>query len=507
MSNKSISRRRGHQSNDNLKNIFVMTMTNKGILITLFLLVFGSICIYSNFALVQEYSRPTYNDSWSNQNGKDVAVATGSSSVNNNNNNNNNVVHEYRNVLGRGSRSSSSLRSGRTSSTNATSAKNENNQSQQEVILQWKSSKSVVIGLAAGYGLGVYKSFVGSLRSTGYDGNIILGIAPNPSSDVVSYLEKQNVTTYQVEKGNCTYKGYPQVNGRPSEDQVCSVNYPDYKIQWSRFLMAKDWLLACQECTDGVMLTDVRDAFYQSDPFAYFDLPQVQIPKPIMVFEEIFPNLTVNHWLTEMPVSKCRKTKILRNHSLPMICSGSTMGSREGILRYIDAMKKEFDYWKHHDNCRSDMVGDDQAIHDYLFYQDKFGYGSDSNQVVAVKHRTGPIHVVGFQADKIFRRAIKNLAESQYGEQRNMTIQNMKAERYRIPAGAGSDDNSVSSYPWQDWLGKSPLAGPPGGFVDPTTGYILNNNGVPSPQLHQFDRFGLYFHRVYLKQLGNEKKW
>ena len=30
----------------------------------------------------------------------------------------------------------------------------------------------------------------------------------------------------------------------------------------------------------------------------------------------------------------------------PVLCSGDVMGSREGIMDYIEAMKEEFDYWK-----------------------------------------------------------------------------------------------------------------------------------------------------------------
>lgn len=49
-----------------------------------------------------------------------------------------------------------------------------------------------------------------------------------------------------------------------------------------------------------------------------------------------------------------------------MLCSGSTMGTRDGILDYIAAMVKEFDIWLSQAKCRFDIIGDDQSIHDYL---------------------------------------------------------------------------------------------------------------------------------------------
>jgi hypothetical protein len=42
------------------------------------------------------------------------------------------------------------------------------------------------------------------------------------------------------------------------------------------------------------------------------------------------------------------------------------MGTRDGILGYIEAMRKEFDAWLSVEKCRFDIIGDDQSIHDYL---------------------------------------------------------------------------------------------------------------------------------------------
>lgn len=113
------------------------------------------------------------------------------------------------------------------------------------------------------------------------------------------------------------------------------------------------FLEACPSCTDGVMLTDVRDAVFQAgeylaliwrnndkntshilflDPFAAaVDLKQ---QAPLMVFEE-HPHMKNTHWLTDFPIRSCRKHIVGETQ---VLCSGSTMGSREGILDYIDVM-------------------------------------------------------------------------------------------------------------------------------------------------------------------------
>ena len=134
----------------------------------------------------------------------------------------------------------------------------------------WQSKNSAVLALASGLGIGDYQRFVGSLRATGYTGHIILGISKQASSDILDYLKKNDVTTHFIEPADqCTHHGSIGSDGKPldtnnSHEWHCPKNYPDYKISWARFFMYKDWLKECPSCTDGIMLTDARDAFFQA---------------------------------------------------------------------------------------------------------------------------------------------------------------------------------------------------------------------------------------------------
>ena len=312
----------------------------------------------------------------------------------------------------------------------------------------WDSSKSAVLGLASGYSRYVYEGFVGSLRATGFSGHIILAIAKDAPPDVISYLTEQNVTMKHVEKAEkCTYDGAIGDKGTPidmnkSHEWKCPKDYPDYKITWARFLYYRDWLNDCPSCTDGIMLTDVRDAFFQRDPFAAaVERNQVH---PLMVFEET-PDQTTEHWLADWPVTTCREHKLGKK---PMLCSGSVMGSREGILDYIDVMEEEFKYWMQREKCRFDNRGDDQSIHNYLYYTNRF------KNAVSIPHRQGPIHVVGHQADQIFRNATKG-AEG---------------------AGVGIGEIFIKDNNWKEWLPHKY------GLID-TNGLITNEDGAPSAQV------------------------
>ena len=137
-----------------------------------------------------------------------------------------------------------------------------------------------------------------------------------------------------------------------------------------------------------------------------------------------------------------------------MLCSGSIMGSREGILDYIDVAIEEFDEWKTKPKCRTGLIGDDQSIHNYLYYSNRL------KNAIAIPHRTGPIHVVGYQAARIFEEA-KEEAKGQPGV--NFYVEDDK---------------------WQKWLPEKH------GLLDEKTGMILNLDGSPSGQVHQYDRFG-----------------
>ena len=313
----------------------------------------------------------------------------------------------------------------------------------------WDSSKSAVLGLATGYPRYVYEGFVGSLRATGFSGHIILAIAKNAPEDVVSYLKEHNVIMKHVEKAEkCTYDGAIGEEGVPidmneSGEWKCPKDYPDYKITWSRFLYYRDWLNDCPSCTDGVMLTDVRDAFFQRDPFVTAnERNQVH---PLMVFQES-PETDTEHWLTDWPVSACRKHKLGKK---PMLCSGSVMGSREGILDYIDVMEEEFKYWMQRENCRIDNRGDDQSIHNYLYYTNRF------KNAVSIPHRQGPIHVVGYQAARILENARKEAED----------------------ASVDTSEIFIKDKNWKEWLPRKY------DLIDTSTGLIVNEDGTPSAQV------------------------
>lgn len=128
------------------------------------------------------------------------------------------------------------------------------------------TSSASVMGMASGYRLGVYQRFVGSLRRSGFQGHVFLGVAPDVDPAILEYLRRRNVTAKVQTWVNCTYSDSDRKNDI-FQKTTCAHPYPDIKIRWSRFPLIRDWLQECAACTGPVLITDVRDSYFQKNPF------------------------------------------------------------------------------------------------------------------------------------------------------------------------------------------------------------------------------------------------
>jgi hypothetical protein len=344
------------------------------------------------------------------------------------------------------------------------------------------SSTATVMGMATGYSVGVYKRFVGSLRKSGFSGmlqgmlynlltfsfrrfhfshtyysigNIILIIAEQPAVGVEKYLESKGVIMKKLKTVPCTTQIFDKKDAKSSHDKevlTCADPYPYLKIRWGRFPLLRDYLEECQTCTGPVLVTDVRDALFQRDPFGD-GAPNVT---GLQVFEEPKFQKTT-HWLVKAPVSKCKGGLVLDEI---MLCSGTTIGTREAMLEYLEIMHQEMTAWmKDPKCCCNKMNGDDQSIHNYLYYTGKFPFA------IAIKNRMGIVHTVGKQAAEIY-----------------------KAHERALKRNLGDKDLArVVPFPGTEkW--KNPWLGPEFDLVD-NEGFFLDYDGSRSRVVHQWDRF------------------
>ena len=221
--------------------------------------------------------------------------------------------------------------------------------------LHGDSSTATVMGMATDYGLSIYQQFVGSLRKSGYQGHIILGVSSDVNSTILDYLAYRNVTVKYITPGACTYTKPASVKDDIFKKTICDVHYPDIKVRWSRFPLQANWLRECKTCTGPVLTMDVRDSIFQQDPFG----PGSPAVKGLQLFEEDRSQNTL-HWLTRWPISGYKGLTFNK----PMLCSGTTVGTRKAIVKYFEAMYAEMKIWISDEKCRFDIDGDDQRYDD-----------------------------------------------------------------------------------------------------------------------------------------------
>jgi hypothetical protein len=251
-----------------------------------------------------------------------------------------------------------------------------------------ESASATVIAMAVNYDLQTHKRFVGSLRYLGYKGQIIVAVEPDPNPTIVDYLLGRGVTLKKLSWVNCTYMKMD--NNNPTD--ICAHPYPDIKIRWSRFPLMRDWLMECISCTGPVMVADAHDLIFQRNPF------DILAPKVtgLQLYQE-HANLTTKNWLVEWPVRECKGI----TYDEPMLCSGTTIGTREAMLEYLTAMYEEMKIWINDPKCRFNINGDDQSILNYLYYSGKF----PNETTISVPHRMGGIiNTIGHHASVINSR-------------------------------------------------------------------------------------------------------
>mmetsp|Transcript_19226 Transcript_19226/g.40290 ORF Transcript_19226/g.40290 Transcript_19226/m.40290 type:complete len:239 (-) Transcript_19226:1958-2674(-) len=154
------------------------------------------------------------------------------------------------------------------------------------------------------------------------------------------------------------------------------------------------------------MVIDTRDIFFQADPFRSLGDPD-EAQHDLLFVEEIAthtntfpdqPNRAKN--LGSSPrytshVNPCYGKENVNAASLlerPMLCSGTVIGNKSGIRRFLSKLVDEF----HKNNergskCRSPATTDQWTMN-YLYYRGDFGYIS---QTKTLPWGTGPVLTVG----------------------------------------------------------------------------------------------------------------
>lgn len=212
--------------------------------------------------------------------------------------------------------------------------------------------------------------FVESLRATGYAGDCVF-FSTSTSRGTIDYLRDHGIQTipfyYPAIRNH-----QPLVYGwsvwkllltqlRSRELQLKLARF-GWDLVFIRFLFARNIIQARPEYSQ-IMLTDVRDVVFQSDPFAW-----MEDKKGVFCFEEV-PGRTIGECNSNSRMVRevfgHQGVDKLRNSQIS--CSGVTFGTRLELLKYLERF---LDLSLAADSLRS-CSGSDQGVHNWIVHVEK----------------------------------------------------------------------------------------------------------------------------------------
>jgi hypothetical protein len=215
----------------------------------------------------------------------------------------------------------------------------------------------VIFGACAGYPAQKIRPFVVSLRRW-YRGEVVLVSAHLPP-DAKNLLNAHQINEIEIEL-----------------DQPCS------NIKFQRYFAYREILRARPDISRA-MLVDVRDVFFQGDPFLLLSEGSLVA----FLEDETIGNCVFNtQWLET--IYGHDRTVELASHTIS--CSGTTGGTRAGLLHYLDLMCREITA-----AAPKQMLSGDQGIHNHLLY-------SELPEAVLVPNRTGAVQTLHHQKEFTF---------------------------------------------------------------------------------------------------------
>ena len=224
-----------------------------------------------------------------------------------------------------------------------------------------RPGKDAVLAFAAEYPLSNYITFVESLRATGFDGDVVLGISPldmrnkdvweyltEPDNHIVLYAPTivcYNAEGEQVEsaKGGIRVCHSDNLYGQKASDGTVTPipdPRPPRTVQTLRYEIY--WIMSLGISPHSwIFLVDVRDSVFQLDPFEH--VPRASDPSGASGLLYFFGEAPDATRLGKSPKNYKWLSAAYGDHvahllaDKPTICSGATMGEQIALETYIRA--------------------------------------------------------------------------------------------------------------------------------------------------------------------------
>jgi hypothetical protein len=176
-----------------------------------------------------------------------------------------------------------------------------------------RTGRNLVMGMAAEYSRPQIEPFLCSLRRAGYAGDIVLFVS-EPDDDLEALFRQYDVT-------GRSWKGVSPLLDVALGRYFC---YYDYLARFDRDDVPYDY----------VLISDVRDVFFQRDPFALE--PQDEVLAFLEDKSQTFGTSACNaDWIRAV----AGEAELARLGQERISCSGTTLGSWTGMLEYLTGMQ------------------------------------------------------------------------------------------------------------------------------------------------------------------------
>ena len=252
---------------------------------------------------------------------------------------------------------------------------------------------ATVVGMTYSSDIKLYQRFIGSLRATGFGGQIILGIEETLSTthpDIISYLQGKNVTLQYLHPIECTFSTAKSL-------QKCYKPYPHIKREWARFPLARDWLSACTTCNGPVIFAFPEQTFFQKNPFG-IGMPVV---KRLHLYEQ-HPSVDVSKTSAGILMKACVDIDLQKEmeegdpdiDSRGILSAATALGQRDDIIDYLGLVASIIREWMQKNECHFQHSSNDlgMAIVNFLRVKERLPY-----KTRIMVHRTGIVNNVDFE--------------------------------------------------------------------------------------------------------------
>jgi hypothetical protein len=183
-----------------------------------------------------------------------------------------------------------------------------------------------------------FKLFFGTLRKTGFEGDIVVAIDPSTNQSNTELCFKWSPVVYKPDL-ECKLPNETKWKPADRECRIHGTNDPKVSLNMMRYRLYLWWASKYEKNTN-ILIADFRDVFFQSNPFLYMPNQWAQPVSQLTVFLEAIPLKAIyrcpfnSGW-----IRGCYGREALDSVKMnPVSCSGTSLGSRDGILVYVSSL-------------------------------------------------------------------------------------------------------------------------------------------------------------------------